>query len=80
MGIGLTNVGYTPIKAMAAEDALIDHKPDDALIEQAAQLAADASQPLADYRGSEEYKRSLVKTLTNRAIHQALARAQGGKG
>lgn len=78
MGIGLTNVGYTPIKAMAAEDALIDQTPEDGRIVEAARLAADASQPIADYRGSEEYKRALVKTLTTRAIHTALSRAQGG--
>jgi carbon-monoxide dehydrogenase medium subunit len=79
-GIGLTNVGFTPIKAVDAEAALTGQAPDDAHIAQAAQLAADASQPLADYRGSEEYKRSLVKTLTSRAIRLAVSRAQGGHG
>jgi aerobic carbon-monoxide dehydrogenase medium subunit len=78
MGIGLTNVGFTPIKAAAAEGALAGQAPDDGAVSQAAQLAADASQPIADYRGSEDYKRSLVKTLTNRAIHLAPSRAQGG--
>jgi len=78
VGIGLTNVGYTPIKAADAEAALTGQTPDDASIAGAAQLAADASQPLADYRGSEEYKRSLVKTLTDRAIRIAVSRAQGG--
>ena len=78
VGIGLTNVGFTPIKAVEAEAALTGQAPDDAHIAQAAQLAADASQPLADYRGTEDYKRSLVKTLTARAIRLAAARAQGG--
>jgi carbon-monoxide dehydrogenase medium subunit len=79
-GIGLTNVGFTPIKAKAAEDALMGQKPDDALIAKVAQLAAEAAQPLADHRGSEEYKRSLVRTLTARGLRQAIARASGGKG
>jgi carbon-monoxide dehydrogenase medium subunit len=78
VGIGLTNVGYTPIKATAAEAALAGQPADDDHIAAAAQAAADASQPIGDYRGSEEYKRSLVKTLTTRAIRLAVSRAQGG--
>jgi aerobic carbon-monoxide dehydrogenase medium subunit len=78
-GIGLTNVGDTPIKATQAEQALIGSKPDDEVIQKAAGLAAEAAHPVADHRGSEAYKRSLVKTLTSRALHQAVARAKGGK-
>ncbi len=78
-GIGLTNVGDMPIKATLAEQALIGNKPDDALIKKAAELAAEAAQPIADHRGSEAYKRALVKTLTSRALHKALERATGGK-
>ncbi len=78
-GIGLTNVGETPIKATKAEEALMGNKPDDARLQKAAGLAAEAAQPVADQRGSEAYKRALVKTLTSRALHQAIARAKGGK-
>lgn len=78
VGIGLTNVGLTPIKATKAEEALKGKKPDDANIRAAAQLAAEAAQPSSDQRGSEEYKRSLVKTLTVRALRKAVARAKGG--
>ncbi len=77
-GIGLTNVGLTPIKATAAEAALKGQPPDEATLRRAAELAAEAAQPISDQRGSEEYKRSLVKTLTIRALRQAIARAQGG--
>ena len=77
-GIGLTNVGLMPIKATAAEDALIGNAPDDALITQAAGLAGEAAEPFSDRRGSEEYKRSLVRTITSRALHTALDRAKGG--
>ncbi len=76
-GIGLTNVGATPIQASAAEAALVGHAPDDAALRQAAALAAEAAQPAADQRGSVEYKRSLVKTLALRALRRAVARAQG---
>ncbi|MDW8325303.1 MAG: xanthine dehydrogenase family protein subunit M [Anaerolineales bacterium] len=79
VGIGLTNVGLTPIKATKAEDALKGKKPDDANIRLAAQLASEAAQPASDYRGSEEYKRALVKTLTVRALRKAVERAKGGR-
>jgi carbon-monoxide dehydrogenase medium subunit len=78
VGIGLTNVGLTPIKAVQAETALTGRRPDDAAIAQAARLAAEASQPAEDLRGSVEYKRDLVRVLTGRALRRALARAQGG--
>ncbi len=77
VGIGLTNVGLTPIKATAAEAALKGRRLDDAAMAQAARLAAEASDPSADLRGSVEYKRDLVRVLTGRALRRALARAEG---
>ena len=78
VGIGLTNVGLTPIKATQAEDALQGQEPSDANIQKAATLASEAAEPIADHRGSEEYKRSLVKTFTVRALRKAATRAKGG--
>jgi len=78
VGIGLTNVGLTPIKAGRAEAALQGKRPDEATIARAAQLAAEESEPAEDLRGSEEYKRDLVRVLTVRALRKALERA--GKG
>jgi len=78
VGIGLTNVGLTAIKATAAEDFLKGKVPSDENIRQAAQLAAEAAQPIADVRGSEDYKRSLVKTYTVRALRMAVERAKRG--
>jgi len=77
VGIGLTNVGLTPIKATAAEAALKGRRLDDAAIAQAATLAAEASEPSEDLRGSVAYKRDLVRVLTGRAVRRALARAEG---
>jgi carbon-monoxide dehydrogenase medium subunit len=74
-GIGLTNVGATPLKAKKAEDFLKGKKPDAATVAQAAQLAADDAQPSSDLRGPAEYKKGLVKELTKRAISRALERA-----
>lgn len=78
VGIGLTNVGLTAIKATEAEDFLKGKTASDENIRQAAKLAADAAQPIADVRGSENYKRSLVKTYTIRALRMAVQRAKGG--
>jgi aerobic carbon-monoxide dehydrogenase medium subunit len=75
VGIGLTNVGLTPIKAEQAESSLVSQRPDAALIRHAAQLAAEASQPTADLRGPMEYKKDLVRVLTARALYRALERA-----
>jgi aerobic carbon-monoxide dehydrogenase medium subunit len=76
-GIGLTNVGLTPIKATQAEQALLGQTLDDGTLKAAAAAAAAAAEPSADYRGSEDYKRALIKTLTTRALRKALERAQG---
>ena len=79
VGIGLTNVGLTPIKAERAEAALRGKRPDEATIKAAAQAAAAASQPAEDLRGSVEYKRDIVRVLTARALRRALERAGGGR-
>ena len=78
VGIGLTNVGLTALKATAAEDFLRGKAATDDNIRGAAKLAAEAAQPIADSRGSEEYKRSLVKTYAVRALRMAIQRAKGG--
>ena len=78
-GIGLTNVGPTPIKVRDAEQLLLGKPLDDAAIHTAADLAAAAAQPTSDTRGPAEYKRDMVRTLTVRALRKALARATGGQ-
>ena len=78
-GIGLTNVGSMPIKAVAAEAALQGKRPDEATIKRAADLAAQAAQPAADLRGPAEYKKDLVRVLTARALRKAVERAGGEK-
>jgi len=75
VGIGLTNVGPTPIKAKKAEDFLRGKKLDGASIRQAAQLAADEAQPSSDLRGPADYKKGLIKELAKRALSRAAQRA-----
>jgi aerobic carbon-monoxide dehydrogenase medium subunit len=74
-GIGLTNVGATPIKAKKAEDFLLGKKLDAANTAQAAQLSADEAQPSSDLRGPAGYKKGLVKELAKRALSRAAERA-----
>ena len=77
IGIGLTAVGPTTIRASEAEDALRGGSLDEAALRAAAALAAAASDPAADLRGSEEYKRDMVRVLTLRALRRAIERAGG---
>ena len=77
IGIGLTNVAATALRAKRSEDVLRGKSPDAKLIAQAGQLAQQDCDPGNDLRGSEEYKRNMVRVLTMRALEQALARARG---
>jgi carbon-monoxide dehydrogenase medium subunit len=76
--IGLTNVSPVPIEARQAADVIRGMKVEPAVVRRAAQLAAEASQPNADLRGSIEYKRDLVRVLTIRALNRALEQARRG--
>ena len=76
-GIGLTNLGPTPIKATAAEASLAGKKADDAAFAEAGRLAASACKPGADRRGSVEYKTAMARVLTVRALRKAAQRAGG---
>lgn len=76
-GLALTNLGLTPILCVAAEARLVGTRLTEADLKAAAQLAAAAAEPTDDYRGTADYKRSLAKTLTVRALRTAAERAQG---
>ena len=56
-------------------DAIAKAPDADDVIAAAAQAAADATDPVADRRGSVEYKRNMARVLTRRAIRKALERA-----
>jgi aerobic carbon-monoxide dehydrogenase medium subunit len=78
-GIGLTNVGPTAIYAAAASDFLTGKAGTASDAQRAADLAADAAQPIADNRGPVEFKKEMVRVWTRRTIARAMARAKGGK-
>ncbi|HEU6444720.1 MAG TPA: xanthine dehydrogenase family protein subunit M [Gaiellaceae bacterium] len=73
-GIALTGVGPRNLRAEAAEQALAGATLDDAAIEEAARLAAEAAEPRGDIRGTADYKRNVVRVFTERGLRTA---AQG---
>jgi aerobic carbon-monoxide dehydrogenase medium subunit len=77
-GIGLTAVGPKNIEASAAEDSLAGAQPTAQAFDEAAQLAADASDPIDDVRGSAAYKRAVVRAYVRRGLDRALELARDG--
>ena len=76
IGIGLTNVNATPLRAKRSEDALRGQKITDELIAAAAKMASEDCNPSDDLRGSAEFKRQIVKTIVKRTIAKAIDRAK----
>jgi aerobic carbon-monoxide dehydrogenase medium subunit len=70
--VGLTNMGSTPLRANAVEDALRGQELSPENIAKAAELAAEGTRPAGDLNASTEYKQHLVRVLTRRAITDAL--------
>jgi len=73
--IALTNVGATPLKASAAEAALVGKQINDASLNEAARLAMSICEPAPDQRGDADYKRAMCGEMTRRALQTAHARA-----
>ncbi|HEU4689601.1 MAG TPA: FAD binding domain-containing protein [Vicinamibacterales bacterium] len=73
--IALGAVSPIPLRATASEAALRGERLTPALADLAGELAAAATRPISDIRGSASYRRAIVRTLTTRVIQQAAARA-----
>jgi aerobic carbon-monoxide dehydrogenase medium subunit len=74
-GIALTGVGLKNIDAMDAAASLAGAAPSDEAFVQAGRLAAEASNPVTDVRGTEAYKRHVVDVFTRRGLATAFAAA-----
>ncbi len=74
-GIGLTNASYKPLRANKAEATLTGQAPSVDLFKVAAGSAAQEADPGSDLRGSADYKRAMIRTMTFRALMQAAERA-----
>jgi carbon-monoxide dehydrogenase medium subunit len=78
-GISLTGVGGSTIGATEAASVLTGQPLTSQTIEMAAGLAADASRPRTDHRGSADYKRHMVHTFVTRILERAAAGPEAGR-
>ncbi|WP_395729602.1 FAD binding domain-containing protein [Nakamurella sp.] len=77
VGIGMAALGVEHGCPVEAEEYLRGRAFTAAAVEEAARLAAAASNPSPDQRGPVTYKRHLADELTRRALRRAADRAQG---
>ena len=76
-GVALTAVTPVNTKVTAAEQLLIGQAPSDELFAEAGEVAAQASSPHDDVRGTAEWKRNVVRVFTRRALAAAAQQAHG---
>jgi carbon-monoxide dehydrogenase medium subunit len=69
--IGLTNMGATPLRATAAEQALAGQAASAESVAAAAAHAADGTSPTSDVNGQADYRSHLAQVLTRRALVKA---------
>jgi carbon-monoxide dehydrogenase medium subunit len=69
--VGLTNMGSTPVRATAVEDALRGAPAEAGAIAEAAAHAADGTNPPEDLGARADYRRHLAQVLTRRAVEKA---------
>ena len=74
--VALGAVGPTPVRATAVEAALEGQPVTADAVRSAAEAVAGQVDPLADFRGSSEYKRDMAVVFTRRALEQALGLGQ----
>jgi aerobic carbon-monoxide dehydrogenase medium subunit len=70
--IGLTNMGSTPVRATAAENALSGASTDS--VAEATRSADEGTSPSSDIAASAEYRRHLARVLSKRAVEEAMGR------
>ncbi len=73
--VALTAVDITNVSVPDAADHLEGERPSGDLFKQAGELAAEHANPESDEHGSAEYKRNMVRVLTQRALADATERA-----
>lgn len=76
-GIALTSVYAHNLKVTEAEAVLVGGPPSEEAFAEAAQIAKRACDPTSDVRGSAEYKRDVVRVLTERSLAASAAAAGG---
>jgi len=66
--IGLTNMGPTPLRATAAEQALAGAAASAEAVAEAASHAAEGTEPSSDLNAQADYRQHLAQVLTRRAV------------
>jgi carbon-monoxide dehydrogenase medium subunit len=66
--VALTNMGLTPLRATAVEQALVGQQATADAIRAAAAHAAEGTEPMSDASADEDYRRHLATVLTGRAV------------
>src|SRR5262249_38463111 len=74
-GVALTAVVAINTKVTDAEAMLVGQQPSDELFAEAGAIAAAASDPREDVRGSVAWKRNVVQVFTRRALSAAAEQA-----
>jgi len=69
--IGLTNMGSTPVRASATEQAITGGTAGHEAFRAAAVHAPEGTSPPSDLHGSAEYRQHLARVLTARALSKA---------
>ena len=69
--IGLTNMGPTPLRATAAEQALAGATASAEAVAEAASHAAEGTEPSSDLNAQADYRQHLAQVLTRRAVSAA---------
>jgi aerobic carbon-monoxide dehydrogenase medium subunit len=67
-------VAETAVRAMAAESLLQGEKISDDVVQRAGKAVQSDLSPMSDHRASGAYRSAMAKTLTERALRQALGR------
>jgi carbon-monoxide dehydrogenase medium subunit len=66
--VGLTNMGSTPLRAKAVEEALVGKAATDEAVRTAVASVADGTNPPSDLNGGADYRKHLATVLTRRAV------------
>lgn len=75
--VALGAAAPTTLRCRQAEQQLIGRQPEDVLFREAAATAARESLPISDVRASADYRRNLIETLVERALHRCMATMGG---
>lgn len=66
--VGLTNMGNTPLRARAVEEALVGKEATEDAVAEACAQVAEGTDPPSDLNGQADYRKHVAGVLTRRAV------------